>query len=275
VVECGVCGFVYVSPIETMRALIEGGPVLDNDPDRLRTSADLADLKGRWEEPVIEEYVRELAPKQANARDALRRIARWHTSKGTILDVGCFCGIFLSVAKGEGWQGTGLEPLIGPSIYARAHFGLPVVNDVLRETTFQPEAFEVVTAFQVFEHLIHPEEEVAKIKTILKPGGLVLIEVPNIATPLVTLMGRRHRHYVQDHVSFFSAKTLTRLLEQQGFKVREVYYPARVLSVRHLLWWLNKVGLPGNWLAERLPQGWLATTVPVSLGDIVAVIAQK
>jgi len=274
VVQCAVCGFVYVSPIESMRALIEDGAVVAGDPDRLRTSADLADLKGRWEEPLILDYLHELGPKQANARDALKRLEPFHTGKGSLLDVGCFCGLFLSVAQAEGWQAQGLEPLIGPAIYARAKFGLPVVNDVLRTDTFAPKSFDVVTAFQVFEHLINPDQELEKIKPMLKPGGLLLIEVPNIDTSLVKLMGRRHRHYVQDHVSLFSAVTLRRLLEKKGFTVREVYYPARVLSIRHFIWWLGKAGVAPKHLGSTWPESFLEKTLRFNLGDIVAVIAQ-
>ncbi len=279
IVQCAACGLVYVNPIETTHALIEDWPPLTIDLDPVRHSANLADIQGRLEEPVIYEYLQELEPKRVNALDAFKRIARWQTNPGRqLLDVGCFCGVFLSVAQAQGWTGTGLEPLIGAAIYARATYGLPIVNDVLRPDSFPPNAFDVITAFQVFEHLIHPDEQLENLKPMLKPGGLLLIEVPNIATPLVKLLGPRHRHFVQDHVSLFSAQTLTRLLEAHGFTVRQVYYPARALSLRHFAWWLRKTGvtgMPQSEVSRRLPERLLQQTIRFNLGDIVAVIAQK
>ena len=275
VVECQTCGFVYVNPIESLQALIQDGPVLAGGDSPERQSSDLNDLKGRWEEPIMQEYLRELGPRRENARDVLARLEKYKPSRGRILDVGCFCGVLLGVAKERGWEPQGVEPLVGPAIYARGTFGVPVVNDVLRTEAFAPDSFEVVTAFQVFEHLIHPEQEIEKLRPLLKPGGLLVIEVPNIATLLVNILRSRHRHFVQDHVSFFSAQTLSRLLESKGFSVREVYYPTRTLSLRHGLWWLGKLGIPTGKLQAAWPTNLLERSVRVGLRDIVAVIAMK
>jgi len=274
VVQCQNCGFVYVNPIESLKALIQEGPVLAGEIHE-RVSANLNDLKGRWEEPVIQEYLQELGPRQENAREVLTRLEKYKPSRGRILDVGCFCGVFLGVAKDRGWEPQGVEPLVGPAIYARGTFGVPVINDTLRPGLFAPESFDVIGAFQVFEHLIRPDDQINNMRPLLKPGGLLAIEVPNIATPLVSVLRTRHRHFVQDHVSFFSAQTLSRLLESKGFRVREVYYPTRTLSVRHLIWWLGKLRIPARKLQAALPTSLLERSVRFGVGDIVTVIAVK
>lgn len=275
VVRCGRCGFVYVTPIETMKALIAEGAVTDSQASPLLTSANAADIKGRWEEPIIESYMREAQFKRENAVEVLQRIEALKPQRGRLLDVGCFCGVFLSVAAERGWDCDGLEPLVGPSIYARSHFNLRVVTDTLRATTFPPNQFDVVTAFQVFEHLIEPDKEIELLLPMLKPGGLLVIEVPNIATPLVNILGTRHRHFVQDHVSFFSAQTLSLLMERYGLRVCQTYYPTRRLSLRHISWWLGHYGLPHEALMRRLSRSWTETSLSVGLGDIVTVIGQK
>jgi 2-polyprenyl-3-methyl-5-hydroxy-6-metoxy-1,4-benzoquinol methylase len=278
IVQCKNCGFVYVNPVETTQSLIQVGPVLKDRPEYLRTSSDLNEIKGSWEEPIIEGYMKELPAKRKNAREALGHIDAIAPKRGKILDVGCFCGVFLSVAAEDGWDAYGMEPLVMPSIYARGTFGLKVTNDTLREDSFAPETFDAATAFQVFEHIIDPTTEILKIRKFLKPGGLLMIEVPNIDTLLVNLMKTKHRHFVEDHVSFFSAKTLGRLLEQHGFKVKKVYYPVRTLSLDHLAWWSRRfVGENlGGKIHDRVKQSRLKSkTLNVSLGDIVSVIAQK
>ena len=120
-----------------------------------------------------------------NAQDALRHINDHNDQYGKILDLGCFCGVFLNEASQAGWECYGIEPLIMPAIYARGNYNLNVITDTLRNDSYSPEFFDVVTTFQVFEHLIFPDEELRKIQRILKPGGLLMIEVPNIDTAWV------------------------------------------------------------------------------------------
>jgi len=276
VVVCSVCGFVYVNPIHDVNALILDGPVLGDYPATLLESKDIALLAGSWEAPLIANHLRREAAKRMNARAALAQIAALAPDRGRLLDVGCFCGLFLDEARQAGWACTGIEPLVMPAIYARGQFGLRVVTDTLHQASFPAAYFDVVTAFQVFEHLVYPMEEIEKIRGMLKPGGLLLIEVPNIDTVLVRLLGARHRHFVSDHVSFFSAATLSRLLNQAGFRVRKVYHPTRTLRVGAVLWWLNRYSKGLASAARRiLPQRIKETPVRLNLGDMVAVIAEK
>jgi SAM-dependent methyltransferase len=269
---------VYVNPIETTTSLIQEGPVLKGRPARLLESANLEDIEGSWEQPIIERYLKELPAKQTNAQEALDQIRPLINGRGTFLDVGCFCGVFLDVAARNGWDCYGLDPLVMPAVYARGRFGLRVITDTLRDDTYPPEFFDVVTAFQVFEHIIEPARDLEIIRRILKPGGLVMIEVPNIETGLVKLLGSRHRHFVEDHVSFYSAGTLSRLLARMGFDTCKVYYPVRALSVQHLAWWMERYAHPAlGRSAERVVSrlGLGSKTVTLSLRDIVTVIARK
>jgi 2-polyprenyl-3-methyl-5-hydroxy-6-metoxy-1,4-benzoquinol methylase len=141
-----------------------------------------------------------------NASDVLGIIEKYvdNTSKDrNILDFGSGWGFFLAVAKEKGWNAFGLEPLPAASVYARARFGLNVVTDTLRENSFSPEFFDVVTSFQVFEHLPNPGQDIRNIHEILRKNGIVLIEVPNFETWTMQIMKSKHRHFVQDHLNFF------------------------------------------------------------------------
>lgn len=276
IVQCKNCGFVYVNPIRSTKALIAEGPVLSGRSAQLLESADLEDIPGSWEEPIINSYLSEVEARKLNAQDALSHIDDLVCNRGKILDVGCFCGVFLSVAAQDGWDCYGIEPLVMPAIFARGHFGLQVTTDTLRPNTYPHRFFDAVTAFQVFEHLIHPREEIQKIRGILKPGGLLLIEVPNIDTVMVKLLGARHRHFVRDHVSFFSAATLSQLLEDMDFQIKEVYYPTRTLSLSHIVWWLGKYSRRvRTGLYRILPEVIGQRSIRVNLKDIVAVIGES
>jgi 2-polyprenyl-3-methyl-5-hydroxy-6-metoxy-1,4-benzoquinol methylase len=276
VVKCAQCGFIYVNPIESTKALIQEGPVLGGRPDFLLTSTNIKDIEGSWEQSIIERFLQELPMKIFNANDALKHLHEFISNPGTILDVGCFCGVFLNTAKHAGWQCYGIEPLVMPAIYARGYYNLTVKTDTLREDIYPSEFFDTVTSFQVFEHLINPDHEIRLIRNLLKPGGLLMIEVPNIDTFMVKLLGKKHRHFVQDHVSFFSTKTLSLLLGQHGFKVRKVYYPARMMSLNHLASWLRKqFHISGGKLNSGISNRLLERSIRLNIGDIVSVIASK
>jgi SAM-dependent methyltransferase len=269
VVRCGRCGMVYVSPRLDTHALIFKGADVAAD-----AGVSLDEVQGSWEWPILRTKEAERQALDRNSNIALDRLERWVRPPGRLLDFGCGGGFFLGAAQARGWETIGLEPLPGHAVYARATFNVPVVMDTLRDDTFAPESFDAITAFQVFEHLPQPREDLAQLAHSLRPGGALLIEVPNIDTWTVRLLGARHRHFVQDHLNFFSARTLGRLMAGAGLDVAEHYFPARYLSVRHLTrHWLGRLG---GWLprlAERM--GLNDRLVRVNLGDIVAVVGRK
>jgi 2-polyprenyl-3-methyl-5-hydroxy-6-metoxy-1,4-benzoquinol methylase len=279
VVACNHCKFVYVNPVENSKALIREGPVLGDRPSHLLGSANLNDIVGSWEQPIIESYMKHLPARQRNAQAALSRLNALQQKRGKILDVGCFCGVFLSVAAQERWECYGIEPLVMPAVYARGRFGLNITTGTLDDSVYKQDFFDVITAFQVFEHMLDPKKELERIYRLLKPGGLVLIEVPNIDTLGVKILGHRHRHFVQDHVSFFSIETLSHLLEKTGFEVLAHYYPTRYLDTEQFVQWLEKhKWIFGERLApliQALFQRLGTKMIQINLRDIIALIAKK
>ncbi len=279
VVRCGRCGLVYVSPREDAHALICDGPVLSQLPPATLRSSDTSALAGCWELQLLAAKETESVALQHNAALALDQIARHLSPPGRLLDFGCGGGFFLREAAARGWETFGLEPLAGHALYARSVSGATVVADTLRENTFPPEFFDVVTSFQVFEHLPDPSAELGKLKRILKPGGLLLIEVPNIKTWSVSLLGKHHRHFVPDHLYFFSPDTLTNLIVKHDLEPVAIYFPKRYMTLRHLLagWGSRTLGPQiGGALGRMIKRLRLERSiVPVGLGDIVALIARK
>lgn len=274
---------VYVAAIEDGRALIADAADLARSEgpryEQLRASADLAYVDGSWEVEELRQRLPELPAMQKNYRKVLDEIARFRPPPGCLLDFGCGWGFFLDAARRAGWRVQGLEPLLGHSIYARGALGLSVLTDTLRPSSFPVQSFDVVASLQVFEHLPDPAGELGKLRVLLKPGGIVVIEVPNIDCWGVRLLGRRHRHFVLDHLSFFGPRTLKRLFSAHGFETLSITYPTRTLSVRHLV---------DSWAARTLPAwgvralrtvaartGLLDKEVRLNLGDIVMVIGRK
>lgn len=276
VVRCQHCGLVYVSPLEQDQAIITA-PVLGQKDPAILTSADTRLLNGFWELAQLPKRQGERPALRRNATAALRRLERYVRPPGRLLDFGCGWGFFLATARERGWEVYGLEPLPGHALYARAMVGATVTTDVLHDDTFPADHFDVITAFQVLEHLPDPAGNLHRLHRCLRPGGLILIEVPNIATWSVTLLGKRHRHFNPDHLTFFSPRTLRALLEKYGLEVLETYRPTRWMTLRYLF------GHWGRWLLGRPPAptrvghtSWLQRlVVPLNFGDIVGAIGRK
>ncbi len=278
VVRCRTCGMVYVSPIESPDSLIDDTTAL-GFPGAMRESTDVNLLVGTWEAALLS---RKLPAREALRRNhlaALERIASHCPPPGRLLDFGSGWGFFLQDAQAAGWGVQGLEPLPGHAIYTRGALDIPVVTDTLRDDTFGSGSFDVVTAFQVFEHLPDPATEIDKIRYILKPGGLLVIEVPNIATPLLKLFCGHHRHFVQDHLWFFSPHTLARFVRAHGFTPLDVSFPTRRLTLGYVAdAWLRRFA--GTRVAE-MSLGALRRLrlddriVHLNLRDIVMIIAER
>ena len=99
---------------------------------------------------------------------------------GSILDLGCSSGGFLSALKNPAWKLYGIE--MSDEVAQRAHddTGADVfVGDIL-DAPYPAGSFDAITCFHVFEHLYQPREILAKVSHWLKPGGIFYAMMPNI-----------------------------------------------------------------------------------------------
>ncbi len=137
--------------------------------------------------------------------------------KGKVLDVGCAYGFFLQAAKKWGWQVTGVD--ISP--YAikmlKKNKIKGIVGD-LRKIKFPQNSFDLVTTFHTLEHANDPVSLLKEIKRILKPGGMILVGVPDQKCLLARLLGKKwHGWQHEPHLFWFDKKSLYLLLNSLGF----------------------------------------------------------
>ncbi len=137
---------------------------------------------------------------------------------GTVLDLGCSSGGFLTSLAGPSWNLFGVEMSESVARVAEASCGAQVfVGDIL-DAPFQPESFDVITCFHVFEHFYQPSQVLAKVHQWLKPGGIFYAEMPNIDS-LDASIFRSYWHSLElpRHLYHFSPRSLRRLLIDAGF----------------------------------------------------------
>lgn len=136
---------------------------------------------------------------------------------GTLLDVGCGSGSYLLAMQALGWQVIGVEPNEVAAGRARAA-GLTVFAATLEATLIPPDSIDVVTFWHVVEHLPDPLATLQHARTLLRPGGQLLVEVPNVAALQARLFRASWFHLDQPrHLTMYTPQTLRLLLERAGF----------------------------------------------------------
>jgi len=140
-------------------------------------------------------------------------------NKGSVLDIGCNLGLNLK-ALGPDWTKYGVE-LSKPLANIASDFAPATIYDLPVEYLEIPdESFDLITAYAVIEHVYDPVDLVRRVYELLKPGGLAIIMTGDVESTLAKKMGRRWPLYISpDHISFFSARSLRKLLEEFGFRV--------------------------------------------------------
>jgi 2-polyprenyl-3-methyl-5-hydroxy-6-metoxy-1,4-benzoquinol methylase len=108
---------------------------------------------------------------------------------GSLLDLGCSAGSFLKSMKGNGWQLHGIEMSAACARTAQEASGAEVFAGDILDAPFPPESFDLITCFDVLEHLYEPLPVMAKVMEWLKPGGIFYVLVPNIESAELRLFG--------------------------------------------------------------------------------------
>ncbi|MGP8245795.1 MAG: class I SAM-dependent methyltransferase [Bryobacteraceae bacterium] len=136
-----------------------------------------------------------------------------------LLDVGCAGGAFLVAAQRYGFETVGLEPSHWLASYARNQYRLDVRDGVLEPGLFAPRSFDVVTLWDVVEHLPNPHDTLALAASLLKPGGLLLVNYPDIGSLAARVLGQRWPFWLGVHLLYYTRTTMARQLERAGFRV--------------------------------------------------------
>lgn len=149
----------------------------------------------------------------------VRTVQRFSPPGGSLLDVGCATGEFLrAFADQTGWQVTGIEVTPQAAELARQK-GLEIIEKDLLNANFRPESFDVITLWDVLEHLTSPNAALLECRRLLKNGGLLVIKAPNPGGGEAKLFGSAWIGYeAPQHLFGFPEVVLRARLEALGFK---------------------------------------------------------
>jgi len=183
--------------------------------------------------------ISEREKRKINFAYRVRKINKiWQKPKDStnLLEIGCGEGLFLDQARNSGYQVSGIEPNEKASRYARDILGINVTPATLAESEIEHDSIDIVVMLHVLEHLLDPRKEISEIRNILKKNGLLVLELPNIGSLPYKLLRKKWRQFsIPDHYWFFSKKTITILLEKQGFKIIQIKSIGKRVSFRFFL----------------------------------------
>tara|TARA_B100000470_G_C19750228_1_gene373420 strand:- start:323 stop:1171 length:849 start_codon:yes stop_codon:yes gene_type:complete len=158
------------------------------------------------------------------------------TQTRSIFDIGSGSGYFLLRAKEKGWAVDGVEPNLIAADHSRK-IGVPVINDFFGNVNIHTmKKFNAINLFDVLEHVHNPIEVLENCYKLLKPKGIIVIEVPNDYNPLqkivqntlkkeeywLTILTKsRNYHWASkmDHLNYFNFQSLNRMLKRLDFKI--------------------------------------------------------
>ena len=202
-VSCQDCGLIYLDPRPTQSELPEYYP---QDYEAYYLTESNTHSAEQWHQQralnMQLDFVQKMAPGGVR-----------------LLDVGCATGNFMRTARDHGWEVTGVELIEPAARVAREHYGLDVRSGSV-ETADLPEAyFDVITLWDVLEHLPSPQKALKSIHQLLEPGGVVVFSIPNLVSFDRYLFGK---HWIgwdaPRHFNMFTEATVKQLFEQTGFE---------------------------------------------------------
>jgi SAM-dependent methyltransferase len=161
---------------------------------------------------------------------------------GRLLDIGCSTGLFLNeLQRYVHWQLWGIETSEYAARIARDSFKLEVFNGSLSQANYPTGYFDVVTLWDVLEHLPDPSDTLEEISRITKSQSYLVIRLPNYDSFDSKLFGPAWAGLdLPRHYYVFSKQNINRLLERIGFSITKISgaigtYPTFVLSIRFWL----------------------------------------
>jgi len=242
--QCVSCKFIFSKPL--------------TNPNLANTITDF--------EPAYLNYLNPQLHDKKNHEVVIKRLSRYaDLDNARILDIGCGSGKFVQYLRLKGYNARGLEPstaLFETFLVTQGQYYNSDVHTFRQE--HPNERFDIITITDVLEHIEDPQAFMKEVTAMLTLGGVLLISTPNAGSLFARMAGKGWHYYNRYHLSLFSKKTLSQLMEAHGFSTLMLKHLAR----HHSLYYILKYGL--NFVLHRekgIPSFLTNITIPVNLHD--------
>lgn len=201
--SCDRCGLRFVNPWPVVPAKTLYTDIFDTPVDTSHTP----DTRGTELEQSFEYAVLHL-----------------RSGGNRLLDVGCHNGSFLVRMRQRGWEVVGIDASIKPVEYARRVHRLKVYHGGVEDLPLDIGCFDMITIWEIVEHMTTPLKSLETVKRLLSPGGIVAISMPNGRSWVANAAKEAwEKIYRKDHIALYSPKTvryLGKMLSLETCQVR-------------------------------------------------------
>jgi 2-polyprenyl-3-methyl-5-hydroxy-6-metoxy-1,4-benzoquinol methylase len=185
-------------------------------------------------------------------RSRIRAIERLAGGRGSVLDIGCGPGVLINQMRSRGWRVRGTERSPSAAQQARNVFRLDVSAVDVDDLVAAGANYDAVVLWHVAEHLHAPQQTLRGIARLLRPGGVLLIAVPNFASPEARFGRSGWFHLdVPRHLVHFTPATLLAMLVAEGFRPVKASHLVPEYDLFSFVQTVeNRLGLPPNLLYD-------------------------
>ncbi len=192
VVRCRLCGLSYLNP---------------------RLLSD--DLRDKYSHDYSAGYIAKEKSKKKRAKKIIKNILR-HKRSGNFLDIGCSAGFILNEARERGFEAYGVDISPLGLKHAKEVIKLNVFEGYLEQAGFSDDFFDVITLYNLIEHIPDPTQFLKEIARIAKYGALIEIWTPDIGHWNAKLKRERWKNIFPEHLYYFTKETMQKMLEKSG-----------------------------------------------------------
>jgi len=218
IVKCKSCGLLRSDPVIGSRVL------------------------GRLYAESKQTYDQEIGNLRSTYGRYLTKIIQYHPSQGSLLEIGCGSGFFLSEALDRGYQQVrGVEPSNDAISKAPKHLKPYIIEEMFRSGLFPKNHFDVICLFQVFDHISDPNQLLLECNNILKPGGVCFALNHNSMALSARILGARSPIIDIEHTYLYDPETFFKIFEKNGFAIIE---QGPVVNTYSLSYYLHLLPLP-------------------------------
>ena len=170
-----------------------------------------------------EVYEDEAGNRQAIFQRRADMISRDIPQKGRLLDIGCSSGLFAAEAARQGWPVSGIDPAAWAIAIAQKRIpDARFLATSIENARFPDNTFEVITLWDVLEHIDHPKDLLRRSAAWLSKDGRIYLNLPNINSVIARILGRFWPMLLREHLWYFSPRTITHLLNETGYTVLDI-----------------------------------------------------
>ena len=204
-------------------------------------------------------------------------VEHYQSGPGVMVDVGSASGAFLRIMADAGWTVIGVEPSRSQCERARRILdGRGEIREGVLETAQLPAGVNLVTLWDVLEHVSEPTSFLTQCADLLDKNGLLALNVPRIDSWIARAMGSRWPLLLAEHLNYFTLKSLSICASAAGLEVIASGSRPVSFSLGYVCYRLSQHGLPTGGAVSALRKIRLQSkSIPIWMGEIYVVCRRR